>query len=120
MEIQEHFAQTGRESFATFMIGHADVPTSVRAMKTGAPGFLNKPVCEQGSFDAVAEALRQDPTHRTEVREIPGIRAVADALPRREVDVQCGVRRRLLRPQIAHELEIGENTIKNALVEREA
>ncbi|MGN6123922.1 MAG: hypothetical protein ACTHOJ_13305 [Sphingomonas oligoaromativorans] len=89
-------------------------------MKAGAFSFLDKPVCEQGSFDAVADALRQDPTRRTEVREIPGIRAVADALPRREVDVQCGVRRRLLRTQIAHELEIGENTIKNELVEREA
>jgi FixJ family two-component response regulator len=43
-----------------FLTGHGDVPSSVQAMKSGAVGFLLKPVRKQELLDAIAEALERD------------------------------------------------------------
>jgi RNA polymerase sigma factor (sigma-70 family) len=42
-----------------FLTGHADVPTSVRAMKAGAVDFLQKPLNEQDLLDTVQRAVER-------------------------------------------------------------
>jgi FixJ family two-component response regulator len=48
-----------------FLTGHADVATSVRAMKAGAVDFLEKPVAKEVLLEALQRALNLDLSVRT-------------------------------------------------------
>lgn len=52
-----------------FLTGRSDVPSTVRAMKGGAAGFLTKPVDEKALLASVERALLQDRTNRHEAVE---------------------------------------------------
>jgi FixJ family two-component response regulator len=112
LELQEQLAEAGAGVPIIFITGHADVPTSVRAMKAGAVDFLAKPFREQELLDAVHQALRHDEARRHEARELDDLRRLASALTPREVEVVQGVGRGLLNKQIAYELGVTEITVK--------
>lgn len=95
-----------------FITGHADVPTTVRAMKAGAIDFLSKPFSDQDLLDAVGEALRRDRQRRLTQGEVEQLQALATKLTPREIDVLQRVVRGLLNKQIAFELGISEITVK--------
>jgi len=112
LELQAQLAAAGIRIPIIFITGHADVPTSVRAMKAGALDFLPKPFREQELIDAVSNALRHDVELRAAARERDGVRVLAQSLTPREIDVLRGVARGLLSKQIAYELGITEITVK--------
>ncbi|MGH6746226.1 response regulator transcription factor [Novosphingobium sp.] len=112
LELQSQLANQGIDIPIIFITGHADVPTSVRAMKAGALDFLSKPFREQELLDAVADALRRDGERRLQQRERDSVRQLAQQLTLRETDVLRGVARGLLNKQIAFELGITEVTVK--------
>lgn len=112
LELQAQLASQGVDIPIIFITGHADVPTSVRAMKAGALDFLSKPFREQELLDAVTDALRRDGERRSAQRERDSIRQLAQELTTREIDVLKGVARGLLNKQIAYELGITEVTVK--------
>ena len=51
-----------------FLTGHGDIPTSVRAIKTGAVEFLTKPFDDEQLLTAIRQAIAQSPTALAEVR----------------------------------------------------
>ncbi len=112
LELQAQLAAAGIHIPIIFITGHADVPTSVRAMKAGALDFLPKPFREQELIDAVSNALRHDIERRAAARERDGVRMLAQSLTPREIEVLRGVARGLLSKQIAFELGITEITVK--------
>ncbi|MBB40916.1 MULTISPECIES: response regulator transcription factor [Hyphomonas] len=112
LELQSRLAEMGVAIPIVFLTGHADVPTSVRAMKAGAVDFLPKPFREQELLDAVANALKHDTARRAADLELTQVRALAESLTPRERDVLRGVARALLNKQIAYELGIAEMTVK--------
>lgn len=112
LELQAQLANDGIDIPIIFITGHADVPTSVRAMKAGALDFLSKPFREQELLDAVSDALRRDGERRLAQRERDAVRGLARHLTPRETDVLRGVARGLLNKQIAYELSITEVTVK--------
>lgn len=112
LELQAELASQGVDIPIIFITGHADVPTSVRAMKAGALDFLSKPFREQELLDAVTDALRRDGERRSAQRERNSVRQLAQELTTREIDVLKGVARGLLNKQIAYELGITEVTVK--------
>ncbi|AHE56062.1 response regulator transcription factor [Sphingomonas sanxanigenens] len=112
LELQTQLARDGIDIPIIFITGHADVPTSVRAMKAGALDFLPKPFREQELLDAVSDALRRDGERRHGQRERDVVRDLARHLTARETDVLRGVARGLLNKQIAYELGITEVTVK--------
>ena len=57
LELQEELARRGLDLPLLFISGHADVPSSVRAMKRGAIDFLEKPMSDTALFEAVRRAL---------------------------------------------------------------
>lgn len=57
IDFQDEMASEGRHPPVIFISGHADVHTSVRAMKAGAVEFLTKPVRHQELLDAVQSAI---------------------------------------------------------------
>jgi len=60
LDFQEELAKANLHLPIIFISGHADVPMSVRAMKSGAVEFLTKPVRDQDLLDAIQLAIAQD------------------------------------------------------------
>lgn len=95
-----------------FITGHADVRTSVRAMKAGAVEFLTKPIADQELIDAVHHALDRDRTARKARTEVARVRQRFDSLTARERQVLRLVVRGLLNKQVADELGLSLVTVK--------
>lgn len=112
LDLQARLAEMGIKVPIIFLTGHADVPTTVRAMKAGAVDFLPKPVREQELLDAVSDALQRDRERWAEDNAAKEVFLLAKQLTPREVDVLRGVKRGLLNKQIAFELGITEITVK--------
>ncbi len=60
LELQESLIRSGHDVPIVFISGHADVPSSVRAIKAGAVDFLQKPFSDQALLDIIHGALRRD------------------------------------------------------------
>ena len=112
LDLQAALQRQGIALPVIFLTGHADVFSSVRAMKAGAVDFLEKPVQRDTLLDAVARALARDAAQRTARDEGLALRARFAALTPRERDVFERVVAGKLNKQIADELGIGERTVK--------
>ena len=95
-----------------FLSGHADVASSVRAMKAGAVDFLTKPVKRDILLDAVQRALARDAVQRTARDEANRLQARFASLTQRQREVFDLVVAGKLNKQIADELDIAERTVK--------
>ncbi|MEC9373097.1 MAG: response regulator [Planctomycetota bacterium] len=66
----------GDDSLRTVVLtGYGDVPSAVRAMKSGVVEFLEKPVKHETLVSAVEEALRQSEAAVTRARAVMDVRA---------------------------------------------
>jgi FixJ family two-component response regulator len=95
-----------------FLTGTGDIPTSVRAMKTGAIDFLTKPVTEKDLLNAIARAESIDFENRRRNAELTAINAKIATLTPREREVLSHVVAGRLNKQIAADLGTVEKTIK--------
>jgi FixJ family two-component response regulator len=95
-----------------FLTGHADVTTSVRAMKAGAVDFLEKPVTRDTLLEALARALDVDAARRA-ARDDERRRSNRLAvLTPREREVFDRIVAGKLNKQIADELGLALRTVK--------
>ena len=104
LAVQEELARAGVDLPILFLTGHADVSTSVRAMKAGAVDFLEKPLPDQALLDAIHRALGR-------ARELWGARAEREGLARR-VATLTPREREVLALVVAGRLGASEATIK--------
>jgi FixJ family two-component response regulator len=112
IQLQEMLAATGRRLSIVFVTGHADVPTSVKAMKAGAIDLLTKPVDAQDLIAAIQRALTRDAHDRAaEVRRAEIQRRVS-LLTARETEVFALVVTGMPNKQIGAALGIVEKTVK--------
>jgi FixJ family two-component response regulator len=111
-ELQDALGQAGHEIPIIFLTGHGDVAMSVRAMKSGAADFLEKPTPDHVLLAAIRRALDRDRQARTERAERHAIRARVDSLTPRERQVLVLVVGGFLNKQIGTELGATEKTIK--------
>ena len=95
-----------------FISGHADVPMSVRAMKSGAVEFLTKPVRHQDLLDAIQRAIGHDRARRDEEQIANRLRTRFDTLTPREREVMKLVVAGRRNKQIATEIGLSEATVK--------
>jgi FixJ family two-component response regulator len=100
-----------------FLTGHADVVSSVRAMKAGAVDFLEKPVEPDVLFAAIRSALAQGESRRAAREEAERQRKRLDLLTPQQREVFEGIVAGKLNKQIAHELAISERTVKSRRAE---
>jgi FixJ family two-component response regulator len=112
LELQESLTRSGHDVPIVFISGHADVPSSVRAIKAGAVDFLQKPFSDQALLDIIHGALRRDREARRDRAEVASIRVRFDTLTPRERDVLRLVIQGRLNKQIAGDLGIREKTVK--------
>jgi FixJ family two-component response regulator len=95
-----------------FLTAHADVPMSVKAMKSGAVEFLTKPFRHQDLLDAVQRSLIRARILREKERELAELRHRREGLSVREGEVMNLVVSGMLNKQVAAELGTSEATVK--------
>ncbi|MGD0269178.1 MAG: response regulator [Candidatus Sulfotelmatobacter sp.] len=95
-----------------FLTAHADVPMSVKAMKSGAFEFLTKPFRAQDLLDAVQRSLTRSRVLLEKGRELNELRTRCERLSAREREVMKMVVTGMLNKQVAAELDASEATIK--------
>jgi FixJ family two-component response regulator len=112
LELQQTLMAAGFRLPIIFLTGHATVPMSVRALKTGAIDFLQKPVEEQLLLDAIHQALAWHRQVRAQEDEHTMLRRRADTLTAREREVFGLVVTGLTNKEIAADLGMSEKTVK--------
>jgi FixJ family two-component response regulator len=109
----QHELKKGRISIPIiFLTAHADVPMSVKAMKSGAVEFLTKPFRHQDLLDAVQRSLTRARVLREKERELVELRHRREGLSVREREVMKLVVSGMLNKEIAAELGACEATVK--------
>ena len=112
LDLLEELAQDDSPLAIVLISGYGDVPSTVRAMRSGAVDVLTKPPDVARLQEAVtrAEALSRQQFARKQ--EAGHLRALYDRLTPREREVCALVARGLLNKQIAGELGASEKTVK--------
>ena len=112
LDLQQELTDRGSQIPIIFITGHADVPSTVRAMKAGAVEFLTKPCREQDLLDAVQSAIDRDRSARQDLAHMANLRARYEKVTPREREVMQLVVTGMLNKQIAAELGTSEVTVK--------
>jgi FixJ family two-component response regulator len=111
LELQRSLAETDGPPII-FISGHANIPSSVRAMKAGAVEFLVKPFHDEELLQAIESAIEQDRSVRQSRSELAGLRAAYEHLSRREREVLPLVVAGLTNRESAVNLGIAEITLQ--------
>jgi FixJ family two-component response regulator len=112
LELQRQLLEQGADLPVVFLSGHADVTSSVRAMKRGAVDFLTKPVDDADLLHSVREALQRAKAIRESTSERTTAELRLASLTARERQVFAGIVAGRLNKQIAADLGTVEKTIK--------
>jgi FixJ family two-component response regulator len=110
LEVQRKLTDMGVQIPIIFITGHADIPTTVKAMKSGAVEFLTKPFRDQDLIDAVQEALKRDSETKQQQSEISELKERYARLTAREREVMLLIVSGMLTKQIASTLGTTEIT----------
>ena len=110
--LQAAIASTRNPLPVLFLSGHADIGSTVSAMRAGAEDFLEKLAPQEALLDAVRRALARNAIEREARAQRQALRARFDLLTEREREVLAHVLRGRLNKQIAGDLTIGERTVK--------
>jgi RNA polymerase sigma factor (sigma-70 family) len=111
-ELQDRLSNLGSILPIVFLSGHADVATTVRAIKAGADDFLIKPVSSEQLLRAIEQAMAHHYASRGRKQKLDTLRDLLATLTPRERQVFERVVLGKINKQIAHELGTTERTIK--------
>jgi RNA polymerase sigma factor (sigma-70 family) len=111
-ELQGRLIELGSILPIIFVTGHADTPTTVRAIKAGAEDFLTKPVSSKQLIEAIERAMAHYESVRHQRNELDSLRRLVATLTPRERQVFNLIVRGKINKQIAYELGTSERTVK--------
>jgi FixJ family two-component response regulator len=112
LHLQSALAERMPQVAMVFVTGHGDVPSTVRAMKSGAVDFLEKPVRRADLLEAIARATQRTHCADAEATDLNSLKSRYAKLTLRERQVFALVAAGLLNKQIAAELGNAEKTTK--------
>ena len=112
LEVQRALAEAGITTPIIFLTAFADVPTTVKAMKSGAMEFLTKPFDDQELLEAIYRALERDQVARDQQHALSTLQDRYTRLTPRERQVMALVVSGRLNKQIAGDLGTSEITVK--------
>jgi len=112
LELQERLAEEGVGLPVIMITGHGDVPMAVRALKTGAFDFIEKPFNDQVLLDCVKRALELDAKRRQEQYSRAQLRHKLAQLTPRERQVLDMVVQGKSNKVMAAELGVSQKTIE--------
>lgn len=92
--------------------GHGDVPMAVRAVRSGAIDFIEKPFNNQVMLDCVHRAIEKDAVNRGESSRLQDIERHYNELTPREKEVLQYVIEGKRNKIIAAELQISQSTVE--------
>ncbi|MBU2097206.1 MAG: response regulator, partial [Gammaproteobacteria bacterium] len=111
-QLQERLVQREYTPSIIFLTGHADIPSTVTAMKLGASNILTKPVSTESLLRAVDAAIQESSNSLHDWLKVQDTKQRYESLTAREREVYESVIRGRLNKQIAFELGTTERTIK--------
>jgi len=112
MELYTRLKQRDITMPVIIVTGHADVAMAVRAMKAGAFDFIEKPYNDALMLERVQSAITHDQNKRRNQKRIAIIKACADQLTPRELEVMSFVLGSMQNKIIAIELGISIKTVE--------
>lgn len=112
LDLPAELARAGIDMPIIFITGHGTIPMSVRAIKAGAVEFLTKPFSDDELLAAIGQALNRDDEARAARAEQRALSERFARLTARERDVFLRVAAGRMNKEIAAELGIVEQTIK--------
>ncbi|WP_027534585.1 response regulator transcription factor [Bradyrhizobium sp. WSM3983] len=111
-DLQGRLIAKGSTLPVIFLTGHADTPTTVRAIKAGAEDFLTKPVSSEQLLDAIERALARQNAAHAQRGKLETFRTRLATLTQRERQVFDMIVRGKINKQVAHEHGTTERTVK--------
>ena len=112
LDVQNVLLKKGVLLPIVFITGHADIPTAVRAVKSGAISFLTKPFGEKELVAEIENAFALCRRELSQRSEIADLQHRFSTLTERESEILSFVISGRLNKQTASELGIVENTVK--------
>lgn len=112
LEFQDELTRAGVQIPIIFITGYGDIPTTVKAMKSGAVEFLTKPFNDEDLLQAIRQALDRDQVARQQQRALAEVQKRYTLLTARERQVMSLVISGMLNKQIAWKLGTSEITVK--------
>lgn len=112
LDLQTRLIELGSILPIVFVTGHADTPTTVRAIKAGAEDFLTKPASSEQLIGAIERALARYEAQRSQRSKLDSILSHLARLTPRERQVFELIVRGKINKQIANELGTTERTVK--------
>jgi FixJ family two-component response regulator len=112
LDLFERLAAGGLKIPVLFITAYADVPMAVRAMKSGAVEFLEKPFNGQVLLEKIQQAVRDDASRLSREAERDGFRARFDTLTDKEREVLDLIREGRANKEIAARLAITPRAVE--------
>jgi FixJ family two-component response regulator len=112
LDLFEELTERGVKIPAIFITAHADVPMAVRAMKSGAVEFLEKPFNAQVLLDKVQRAIRDDADRLARQAALAEFRARLGKLTGKEREVLEMIRDGRPNKEIASRLEVTPRAVE--------
>lgn len=112
LDIQKRLAIERPDMPILFITGHADIPTTVQAMKAGAVEFLTKPFSDSTLLSAIHAAVERSKKLLARETELNELRSRYADLTPREREVMALVAGGFANKEVGSELGISEITVK--------
>lgn len=112
LELQSRLTELHLILPIVFVTGHADIPTTVRAIKAGAEDFLIKPVSSEQLIGAIERAMARHELGRSQRCKLDTCLVLLSKLTPRERQVFDLIVRGKINKQVARELGTTERTVK--------
>lgn len=112
LDLFEELAARGVAPPVLFVTAYADVPMAVRALKSGAAEFIEKPFNAQALLEKVQAALRDDAERRAREAAAAGVRAKLARLTGKEREVLVMIREGRSNKEIAARLDLTPRAVE--------
>ncbi|MEQ8232964.1 MAG: response regulator transcription factor [Gammaproteobacteria bacterium] len=112
LELQDELARRDFSLPVIFITGHGDIGMAVRAMKSGAVDFIEKPFNDQVLLERINQAIELDRVRRAERGELADIASRLQLLSPREREVMERIVAGQANKVIAIDLGLSERTVE--------